>query len=262
MPPGANRLRPRKAAPRPRVHYTNDTYAIAHSLGRALIAGGNDSWFFVTVDYSYGYDLENETTAVVKANGGTVLRPCPTSARCARFLVLSAAGAAIPRQGDRARQWRSRHQQRDQARRRARYDPVTAAVRRDYWLRINQINDLGLNTRSQGMMLAESFYWDSNDAARAWSKRFFDNVGQMPNLGPQGRCLLVDDPLPAGRRQSKHRCQRDPGGCRRCAPRRSTISLSHDGHICADGTDGARDAAVSGSRPRRGRNMPGTPRSR
>ena len=54
------------------VHYTNDTYATAHSLGRALVAGGSDTWFFVTVDYSFGYDLENETASVVKANGGKI----------------------------------------------------------------------------------------------------------------------------------------------------------------------------------------------
>ncbi|HVH80689.1 MAG TPA: ABC transporter substrate-binding protein, partial [Stellaceae bacterium] len=26
-----------------------------------------------------------------------------------------------------------------------------------------------------------AFYWDMNDATRAWSKRFFDRVGAMPN---------------------------------------------------------------------------------
>ena len=71
--PGATRLT-NEGCTATAIHYTNDTYATAHrSLGRALVAGGSDTWFFVTVDYSYGYDLENETAAVVRANGGKVL---------------------------------------------------------------------------------------------------------------------------------------------------------------------------------------------
>jgi len=70
--PGANRLTEEGCTPTS-VHYTNDTYAVAHTLGRAIVANGGDTWFFVTVDYSYGYDLEDETGAVVKANGGHVL---------------------------------------------------------------------------------------------------------------------------------------------------------------------------------------------
>src|SRR5215469_11566672 len=70
--PGANRLTG-EACTATSVHYTNDTYAVAHTLGRAIVSGGGDSWFFITADYSYGYDLEDETANVVKADGGTVL---------------------------------------------------------------------------------------------------------------------------------------------------------------------------------------------
>jgi branched-chain amino acid transport system substrate-binding protein len=31
------------------------------------------------------------------------------------------------------------------------------------------------------MMVAEPFYWDSDDETRAWSKRFFARVERMPN---------------------------------------------------------------------------------
>ena len=30
-------------------------------------------WFFLTADYAFGHSLENDTAAVVKANGGTVV---------------------------------------------------------------------------------------------------------------------------------------------------------------------------------------------
>ena len=47
-------------------------------------------------------------------------------------------------------------------------------------LRITVVDALGLET-AQGLTLSESFYWDLDDASRAWSKRFFDIVGKMPN---------------------------------------------------------------------------------
>ena len=47
-------------------------------------------------------------------------------------------------------------------------------------MRINGVEELGLEI-TQGMMLGESFYWDTDEATRAWSKRFFERVNQMPN---------------------------------------------------------------------------------
>src|SRR6202040_3082019 len=33
------------------VHWTYDTYMLAHSTGQALVKAGGDSWFFLTADY-------------------------------------------------------------------------------------------------------------------------------------------------------------------------------------------------------------------
>src|ERR1700730_16933161 len=40
------------------VHYTFDTYAMAHVIGGATVKNGGDSWFFLTADYAFGYALE------------------------------------------------------------------------------------------------------------------------------------------------------------------------------------------------------------
>src|ERR1700755_2392518 len=55
------------------VHWTYDTYMLAHSTGQALVKAGGDTWFFITADYAFGAALERDTTAVVVANGGKVL---------------------------------------------------------------------------------------------------------------------------------------------------------------------------------------------
>ena len=47
-------------------------------------------------------------------------------------------------------------------------------------MRVNHVDMLGMPT-TQGMLLTEPFYWDLNEATRAWSKRFFERVKKMPN---------------------------------------------------------------------------------
>jgi branched-chain amino acid transport system substrate-binding protein len=163
--PGANRLT-EEACTATSVHYTNDTYAIAHSLGRSIVANGGDSWFFITVDYSYGYDLEDETASVVLANGGTVLGHAryPLDApdfssyllqaqqTHAKVIGLANGGADLSNLIKRAA-----------AMKMIPGPQIFAGLS----LRINGVNNVGLET-AQGMLLSETFYWDADDASRAW----------------------------------------------------------------------------------------------
>jgi branched-chain amino acid transport system substrate-binding protein len=176
--PGANRLS-EEGCTATSVHYTNDTYAIAHTLGRAIVANGGDTWFFITVDYSYGYDLEDETAAVVKANGGTVLgharHPLGADDLSAYLLQAQQSHAKViglanggTDTAKTVKQATALHMI---------PGPQTFA---GLSMRLNQVHALGLAT-TQGMRLAAAFYWDLDDATRAWSKRFFDRVGAMPN---------------------------------------------------------------------------------
>jgi branched-chain amino acid transport system substrate-binding protein len=55
------------------VHWTYDTYMLAHSTGQAMVKAGGDSWFFLTADYAFGAALERDTSEVVKSSGGKVV---------------------------------------------------------------------------------------------------------------------------------------------------------------------------------------------
>jgi branched-chain amino acid transport system substrate-binding protein len=176
--PGAVRLTNEACTPTS-IHYVFDTQAIAHTVGAALVARGDDTWFFITVDYSFGYDLENDTSAVVTRSGGTVLGHAryPLDAHDfgsylararesqAKVIGLANAGSDLA----------------DTVKQAARLGMVPGPqIFAGPALRINGVNALGLET-AQGMMLSESFYWDLNDATRAWSKRFFERAEKMPN---------------------------------------------------------------------------------
>ena len=226
---GANRLT-EEGCTATSVHYTNDTYAAAHVLGRSIVANGGDTWFFITVDYSYGYDLEDETAAVVKANGGRVLgharHPLDAAdfssyllqAQQSRAKVIGLANAG----GDTTRtikQAAALHMI---------PGPQSIAA---LSMRINAVHDLGLQT-TQGLMLAESFYWDTDDATRAWSHRFFDRVGAMPNGLQAGVYSSTMHYL-----QAVAKAGTDATDPVMQAMRAAPIDdfYAHDGHIRADG---------------------------
>lgn len=176
--PGAERLT-NEACTATSIHYVYDTYSIAHTVGAALVERGLDSWFFITVDYSFGYDLERDTAAVVQASGGKVLGHAlyPLAAGDfgsylararlseAKVIGLANAGADLA----------------NTLRQAARLGIVPGTQTfASLGLRINGVHALGLET-TQGLVLSESFYWDMNAATRAWSKRFFARVSKMPN---------------------------------------------------------------------------------
>ena len=70
---GARASSPATNVVRIRCDWTFDNCALANGTGRAVVATGGDTWFFITADYAFGHDLEAQTAAVVNAMGGKVL---------------------------------------------------------------------------------------------------------------------------------------------------------------------------------------------
>jgi len=165
------------------VHWTYDTYALAVGTGKAVVANGGDSWFFITADYAFGHSLENDTAAVVKASGGKVVgdvkAPFPNTDFSSFLMQAQASGAKIIGLAN------------------AGADTINAIKQaKEFGITQNQtlagllifitdINSLGLDT-AQGMVLTTGFYWDRNDETRAWSKRFRERHKNMPTMGQAG----------------------------------------------------------------------------
>src|SRR4029078_2244843 len=55
------------------AHYAYDTTALAKGTGNAVFKAGGKTWYFLTADYAFGTQLQNDTSTVVKAAGGTVV---------------------------------------------------------------------------------------------------------------------------------------------------------------------------------------------
>jgi len=161
------------------VHWTYDTYMLAHATGQALVKAGGDTWFFLTADYAFGAALERDTTAVVLANGGKVLgtvkHPLNTSdfssfllqAQSSKAKIIGLANAG----GDTT----------NSIKQAAEFGIVKGGQKlAALLLFITDVKAIGLET-AQGLNFTETFYWDLNDQTRAFSKKF---AARMKNGAP------------------------------------------------------------------------------
>ena len=87
---------------------------------------GQDTWFFITVDYAFGHSLEADAASAVARQRRQGAGQRAPSAQHRGFQFLSAAGAGIRGQGRGAGQRRRRHDQRHQAGQRIRIDACAA----------------------------------------------------------------------------------------------------------------------------------------
>jgi branched-chain amino acid transport system substrate-binding protein len=161
------------------IHWTYDTYALAHGTGGAMVKDGGDSWFFITADYAFGHALERDTTAQVVHDGGKVLgsvnAPLGTAdfssfllqAQASKAKVIGLANAG----GDTKTSVKQAHE----------FGIVAGGQKLAGMLvNIDDVHALGLET-AQGLIFTEGFYWDLNDETRAFAKRFLAKDGLMPS---------------------------------------------------------------------------------
>ena len=160
------------------VHYAYDTVALAKVAGSALVKAGNKNWFFLTADYAFGYSLEGDASTVVKANGGTVAgavrHPLNASdfssfllqAQSSKAQILGLANAG----GDFTNAMKA-----------AKEFGINKTMKiAGLLVFINDVHSLGL-ANTEGLQLADSWYWNQDDASRAFAKRFFDKYKRQPS---------------------------------------------------------------------------------
>ncbi|ACL59963.1 ABC transporter substrate-binding protein [Methylobacterium nodulans] len=181
--PGAVRLTNEACSP-VSIHWAYDTYALANVTAQATVKRGGDSWFFLTADYAFGHDLERDASAVVRASGGSVKgsvrAPLNTPDFSSFLLQAQGSGAKVVGLANAGRDTTTAIKQ--AAEFGLAQGGQTLAGLLVY---INDVHSLGLKP-TQGMLLTEGFYWDLDDATRAWSKRFFERTGRMPNMSQAG----------------------------------------------------------------------------
>src|SRR5690606_20612001 len=143
------------------VHWTYDTWSLAHGTGSALVRTGGDTWFFLTADYAFGHALEADTTAVVESAGGTVAgkvrHPFPGQGFSSFLLQAQSSGAKVIGLANGGGDTINSLKQ-------AAEFGITQAGQSlaSLLIFITDGHALGLET-AQGLVLTEAFYWNLND---------------------------------------------------------------------------------------------------
>ncbi|MFG1214678.1 ABC transporter substrate-binding protein [Xanthobacter flavus] len=166
------------------IHWTYDTYALAHVTGDAVVASGLKNWFFLTSDYAFGHALERDTGAVVQTAGGKVFGSVRMPANAPDFssfllqaqsskaevVALATAGLDTQNAIKQAAEFGL-----------AESGKTIAAL----LLADTEVHALGLKA-TQGIRLTAPFYWDMNDGTRAFAKRFYEKRKAMPTFYQAG----------------------------------------------------------------------------
>ena len=162
------------------THWADDTHALTAGAARAMLAAGGDTWFFITVDQAFGLALERDATAIVVAGGGRVLGSArhPIGATDFSSLLLQAqvSGAKVVGLASVGGDLVNLLKQANEFGL-ARAGKQTLVGFLTY---IQDIHALGLPA-AQGFSFTAGFYWDQNDASRAFARRFFAVQKAMPS---------------------------------------------------------------------------------
>jgi branched-chain amino acid transport system substrate-binding protein len=161
------------------VHWAEDTNALAAGTVGALVSSGVKKWYFVAADFAFGHTMEGAAQAVLARKGGVSVGTVwvPTSTMDYSSFIMTAAGTNA--------------------------DVVAfATVGNDFVASMKQAHEFGLAQSgkkiaglitylsdvhslgldiAQGLYVTSSFYWDQNDAARAFAARFEKIEGRKPN---------------------------------------------------------------------------------
>lgn len=164
------------------VAFGVNTYSMPKGVVSALLAKGLDSWFFITADYAFGHALEADSTQFVKAGGGTVVgsakAPLASTDYSSFLLQAQSSGAKVVAFAVQGVDFQNLAKQANE------FGLSKRQTLAGLFVLDNQIVGAGLDNAA-GMVAAGDFYWDMNDATRAFSKRLMEHTRGVPPNGVQ-----------------------------------------------------------------------------
>ena len=157
------------------VHWTMDTWMLAHSTGGAMVKAGGDSWFFITADYAFGHALERDTSNFVTQAGGkvlgNVLAPLGNSDFSSFLIQAQSSGAKVIGLCNAGADTVNSIKQAGEFGITAKGVKLAGLL-----VFVSDVHALGLQT-ARGIVVSNTFYWDRDDRTRAFSKRLQPHIG-------------------------------------------------------------------------------------
>jgi branched-chain amino acid transport system substrate-binding protein len=172
-----------KACTRTSFQWVYSSYTNGYGLARAITAQGLDSWFLVTVDYSFGHAFSADIRRAVEAGGGKVKgevrHPLNTADFGSLLLQAQASGAKVVALANAGADMTTAVKQASE------FGITRSQTLVAPTVFLTDVDAMGLAV-AQGLQFVTAFYWDRDDASRAWSKKFFQRHGRMPTMTQAG----------------------------------------------------------------------------
>lgn len=169
------------------VHWSWDSWCLAHSTATSLVRTGGDKWFFITADYAFGHAAEADAAKFVAAAGGKVLGavryPFGATSDFSSFLLQAqGSGAnviAFANSGSELIACLKQAQEFGLESSGARLASMVGYI--------TDVVGMGLPV-AKGLSLTETFYWDQNERTRAFMARMKPKLpaGVYPNMSQAG----------------------------------------------------------------------------
>ncbi|MAU94413.1 MAG: ABC transporter permease [Fulvimarina sp.] len=161
-------------------HWAYNTRALSQGTAGSLVEGGDDSWFFLTADYTFGDSLQGEATKVIEEKGGTVLgaarHPLATNDFSSFMLQAQGSGAKVIGLANAGLDTANAVKAATEFGLVASGQKVAALL-----FTLAEVKGLGIEA-AQGLNLTEGWYWDQSNENREFAKRYMAKFGKMPNM--------------------------------------------------------------------------------
>jgi branched-chain amino acid transport system substrate-binding protein len=158
--------------------WLHDSYALTNTLVSSVVGKGEDTWFFITVDYAFGHSMEADARDAVVASGGKVLgstrHPLNTADFSSYLLQAQASGAKVVALANAGGDMINTIKQANEFGLSRGGQKIVSLL-----VFLTDIHSVGL-AAAQGLRFVTGFYWDRDDETRAWSNRFFARRHRMP----------------------------------------------------------------------------------
>jgi branched-chain amino acid transport system substrate-binding protein len=162
-----------------------DTYSLPKATAKSLVAAGDDTWFFITVDYAFGKQWQADTTKFIQDAGGKVvgaaLHPLNTADFSSYLLMAQASKAKVIALANSGADFANVVKQAQEfgiAQGGQKLAPLG--------VQINQVDGIGL-AAAKGLQIVTPFYWDMNEQTRAFATRFKKGFhDRVPNESQAG----------------------------------------------------------------------------
>ena len=152
------------------IQWTFDTWAASHTIGDYLAHHGSKKWYFIATDNALGKSMVRNGTSVIKSGGGAVLGsvnvPINNADYASFILQADGSGADVIAFATAGGDTISLIKQSAEFGLKQNGRTFAALL-----TTTNDVESSGLSV-AQGLIISQPFYWDLNDASRAWAARF------------------------------------------------------------------------------------------